>query len=365
MLKMSNKKLFIFFFLFLVAISATAFNHIQAEEVEYNLLAPIPLSGGADPTDATIPSNYIKGIFILIIASASVLAVLRIIFAGIKYMSTDAFQNKSEAKGDIQNAIWGLVLAMGAFLILNTINPSLTNLNLEIPGLKTGGELGGDLGIIPNTDEANKVRADIGCTQNCAQVLLEDGQIGTSNPNPPGPRNVSGSGCDSALTPVCWINTDLYKKLQELTRTTTTHNDLVRSPGENSSLAVMWVVTEMFPPTVDHRHACHKPDTAVTAQCVDVGISNLNCANQNNCSNRQLIYDGKRIKFFIDEAMKLGLWVEYETKDQGRYTALRGRLIEEGMPSSVVDKVLISPQHITGEHFSVYLNYQVSEYRGN
>ena len=99
---------------------------------EYNLLAPIPLSTPNTPDASTNAKEYIPGLFRLIIAIAGALAVVKIIFGGIQYMSTDAFSGKEEAKGTIQNAIWGLLLAMGAWMILYTINPKLTTFNLNI-----------------------------------------------------------------------------------------------------------------------------------------------------------------------------------------------------------------------------------------
>ena len=85
------------------------------------------------------------------IAIAGGLAVIMIIFGGIKYMSTDAFGGKNEAKNIIENAIWGLILAMSAWLILSTVNPNLVNFNLKIPVQKisekppvSGGSFGPD-----------------------------------------------------------------------------------------------------------------------------------------------------------------------------------------------------------------------------
>src|SRR3989344_4674518 len=107
---------------------------VALAQTEYELLAPIPLSGAdSAPSDKTTAEPYIKGVFMLIIAVAGGLAVVRIIFGGIQYMSTDAFEGKSEAKTIIQNAIWGLLLAISAWLILFTINPDLIKFDLTIP----------------------------------------------------------------------------------------------------------------------------------------------------------------------------------------------------------------------------------------
>ena len=105
-----------------------------AEETSYTLLAPIPLNGlqAGDTTEATA-SKYIEGLFILIIGIAGVLAVIKIIWGGIHYMSTDAFTGKSEARNSIENALWGLLLAIGAWMILNTVNPDLTKYSTLYP----------------------------------------------------------------------------------------------------------------------------------------------------------------------------------------------------------------------------------------
>jgi hypothetical protein len=99
----------------------------------YNLLEPLPLGPNNEEVTTVTTQNYIPGLFRLIIGIAGVLAVVRIIWGGIQYMSTDAFQGKNDAKNTITNAIWGLLLAMTAWLIVYTINPKLVNFNLNIP----------------------------------------------------------------------------------------------------------------------------------------------------------------------------------------------------------------------------------------
>ena len=100
---------------------------------KYTLLQRIPLSPGSTDTRETTAATYLKGLFNLTIAIAGVLAVIKIIFGGIQYMSTDAFGAKSEAKTTIQHAIWGLALALSAWLILHTINPALIQFNFNLP----------------------------------------------------------------------------------------------------------------------------------------------------------------------------------------------------------------------------------------
>lgn len=105
---------------------------LAQEGIDYKLLEPIPQLLKAGSEDTTNTAIYIQGLVKLMIAIATGLAVIMLIFAGIKYMSTDAFGVKEEAKGVIENALWGLFLAMSAWIILNTINPKLVTFDLSI-----------------------------------------------------------------------------------------------------------------------------------------------------------------------------------------------------------------------------------------
>lgn len=133
---MSNKTkklLALFFIISFFSLSGVS----RAQETGYKLLAPLP--GYVETVDGkTTASSYISGIFTLTIAIAGALAVLKIVFSGIQYMSTDAFSGKSAAKEGIQSALWGLLLAISAWLILSTINPDLVKFNLNIPRADTG-----------------------------------------------------------------------------------------------------------------------------------------------------------------------------------------------------------------------------------
>jgi len=106
---------------------------------EYNLLAPLPLEGAGNNVNSSINiDKYVKGMFQLAIGLAGGLAVLRIIMGGIKYMTTDAFGAKGDAKQTIQDAIIGLLLAISAYTILATVNPKLVNFEFGIEGLRMG-----------------------------------------------------------------------------------------------------------------------------------------------------------------------------------------------------------------------------------
>ncbi|MEK7186779.1 MAG: hypothetical protein AAB690_00430, partial [Patescibacteria group bacterium] len=290
----------------------------------------------------TTASDYVVGIVRLAIAVAAVLAVVRIIFAGIKYMSTEAFQSKGEAKTDIQNAVWGLLLAIGAYLILNTINPNLVEFKLTIPGLKTGGALETNLGKIPSTpEETTRQKEGIGCEESCAPVQTPYSGIGTMEPKPPGPYGNGASGCDSAKVSVCFLDASLYQKLKTLT--------------QSLPKSIEWQVTELYPPTTEHKHACQNIGTPVRAMCVDAKLDKLQCANQKKCSASDISMDASKILVFVEESDKFGLYVEYEVNSTERRDQIINRI------SKLRGRVIVVPT-INSEHFSVYLNKEVKDY---
>lgn len=101
-----------------------------AQNGDYELLAPLP---NLEKVSQNNPlGTYIPYIFRLAIGLAAVAAVVMIVLGGVQYMTTDAIQGKEQGKARIKNAIIGLVLVISAWLILNTINPNLLDIDLTI-----------------------------------------------------------------------------------------------------------------------------------------------------------------------------------------------------------------------------------------
>jgi hypothetical protein len=101
---------------------------ILAGSVVYQPLAPIPTLG--IPSSMTLGAEdgltkYLDSWVKLLIQVATGLAVLYMVFGGVKYTLSDSFSSKSEAKATIGRALGGLVLALLSYLLLNTINPLL------------------------------------------------------------------------------------------------------------------------------------------------------------------------------------------------------------------------------------------------
>jgi len=104
---------------------------------DYTVLSPLPGTTKDNCTSgATCQSNfetYLPGLFKFSIGLAGVLAFVMITFGGILYATTDAIQSKSEGRKYIENAVVGLLMVIGAYAILYTINPQFLEFKLSIP----------------------------------------------------------------------------------------------------------------------------------------------------------------------------------------------------------------------------------------
>lgn len=99
------------------------------ERKVYSPLVDIPGNG---PQSFEQYINFLYGASISI---AALLAVVKIIIAGAKYMVSDLISGKESAKSDIQGAILGLLLILGAVIILEFINPQLVKRNIQFQDL--------------------------------------------------------------------------------------------------------------------------------------------------------------------------------------------------------------------------------------
>ncbi len=85
--------------------------------------------------------SFINAAFRAALSLGAIFAVMRIAWAGFKYMTSDGGEGKSHAKEILGNVVIGILILMGIWLILTQINPqilSLKALKLEVPGTTTG-----------------------------------------------------------------------------------------------------------------------------------------------------------------------------------------------------------------------------------
>lgn len=234
---------------------------------EYTVLAPLP--GTTNCSNNTINqtsnnsatqcktdfSTYLPAAFNLAIGLAGVLAFTMITYGGFRYMTSDALTGKEEGRGIIENALWGLLLVIGAYVILYTINPQILAFTLQLPTPQIQNQ-NGVFAVTPG------VTADP-CTT-CQNL---------GNLNLPFKSGLDSRGIDQTLgTKLQGLNTDLQSA-----------NDA-------------WQITEAWPPTINHQDTCHQ-----TGTCVDAAVTNPTAANINN---------------FYASAQKNGLNASFEVQNQ-------------------------------------------------
>ncbi len=119
--------------------------------------------------------TFLNKVFAGAIALGGILAVLRLAWAGFVYMGSDAWGQKEHAKEIIQDALIGLFLLIGIWLILYQINPDILKLNVNITNLS-------------NTSQSG------------AQSVDETGFSGFTTQNNTGASGVDEAGFNTRLT---------------------------------------------------------------------------------------------------------------------------------------------------------------------
>lgn len=93
-------------------------------------LVGIPnVTGGSGTSDTSI-SGYINALYLLSISIGALIAVVKIVIAGAKYMLSEVVPDKQGAIADIKGALLGLLIILAAVVILGTINPQLRDLDV-------------------------------------------------------------------------------------------------------------------------------------------------------------------------------------------------------------------------------------------
>ncbi len=98
----------------------------------YQLLAPLSDKLKTFDTNQSCAfGEYLDIMISLFIGICAVLAVIMIVVGGIEYMTSELVSSKEHGKGQMTQAVLGLILALGAWLILNQLNPNLLKLCLD------------------------------------------------------------------------------------------------------------------------------------------------------------------------------------------------------------------------------------------
>ena len=99
----------------------------------FQFLVGIPGIEG-DPTQGGF-GDYVNALYMAAIGIAGLLAVIKLIVAGTKYMLSDIVTDKQSAKNDIKWSLVGLLVVLGAVVILTTINTDLTDVEVSLTQL--------------------------------------------------------------------------------------------------------------------------------------------------------------------------------------------------------------------------------------
>ncbi len=102
----------------------------------------IPIPGvftGEQNADDSLLTRYIRAIYIYFVWVVGIVAVVMVMYGGIRWVSAAGNPGQiKEARDIIDNAVIGVLIALVSVVLLNTINPKLTN--LALPGLQSVGK---------------------------------------------------------------------------------------------------------------------------------------------------------------------------------------------------------------------------------
>ncbi|MBU1519131.1 pilin [Patescibacteria group bacterium] len=132
------------------------------DPLTYSSLEPIP---GVDYSTPENPGSYLASLIKVIIGITTALAVLIITIAGIEHILGAGKEDaRTAAKEKMYGALIGLIIALASYLILNTINPNLLNLDLSMPEINA-------------TAPAPPPTAYQTCMSKCLEKRKDDGLI--------------------------------------------------------------------------------------------------------------------------------------------------------------------------------------------
>lgn len=101
-----------------------------SEALGWALSVPLPGYGNFTGANAAAnPSQYIKFVYAFSMGFGALLAIVVIIIGAVRFTVSEAIPSQEAAREQIMNAIWGLMLLLGAYVIGTTINPKIDPIN--------------------------------------------------------------------------------------------------------------------------------------------------------------------------------------------------------------------------------------------
>ena len=124
------KKTLLFFVILFFSIAPQAFAQ------GFVPLAPIPGLTESGVANSGNLAAFFNNLYKYMIGLAAALAVIMITWAGIKIaLNRDNVSTIMDSKGNIANALFGLVLVLSPVIVFSIINPNILNLSLNLPPL--------------------------------------------------------------------------------------------------------------------------------------------------------------------------------------------------------------------------------------
>lgn len=119
----TTKKILSKIALYLLVFLCLVLPQLSLAKIDYVMLEPNAFPG-ISTTGNDLP-KFLEMAFQFGLALAAVLAVIMIIWGGVETMLSESVFGKDAGKQKIQDALFGLGLALVSWLILYTINPNL------------------------------------------------------------------------------------------------------------------------------------------------------------------------------------------------------------------------------------------------
>ncbi len=241
--------LFIFIYLSVVWINAKG----------YEIQVDIPGNGLTKGTEVENIGDYVRGIFKFGLIAIGLIAFGAIVVGAIQYTISAGNESQTkEGRDRILHGIYGVILLLLSFLILNTINPDIVSLREPTAPTTTVGKIG-TFGMIEIYIPPEQLPA---ICKNCVnlydKVCINSGYTLEDRLKP-------GISCGSQ----CYVHQDFFKNLCSLEEALM---DGVWGGVNWGSLS--WDITEAYPPSAKHQSISHYTGCAIDA--VLVGLEDYN-----------------------------------------------------------------------------------------
>jgi hypothetical protein len=206
-------------------------------------IAPNCDADGKNCTPSMGFAGYLNIMINIFIGICAVLAMIMIVMGGIQYMTSELVSSKQAAKESITNAILGLLLALGAYAILFTLDPNLVSLGID------------NIPTVSIDSEENITETGSGTLINGVLVQMTKGSAAACSGGLVSvPADVAGSGGNTSGV----ICTEMLNKLRILKQ-------------KNPNFAITSTTTG------NHQSQCHAninppSEFPSTGNCADIGL---------------------------------------------------------------------------------------------